>query len=47
LPLLYPPGLTAPTQVVLGSVALIVNLIAYGLLARRILTMSRSAKGTS
>jgi hypothetical protein len=45
LPLLYPPDLTAPTQVVLGSVALIINVIAYGLLARRIRTMSRSTKG--
>ncbi len=41
LPLLYPTGLTAPTQLALGSVVVVVNLIAYGLLARRILTMPR------
>ena len=35
-PVLYPAGLTRGTQIVLGSLALIVNLTAYGvLLARR------------
>jgi hypothetical protein len=37
LPLLYPAGLTRPTQFVLGSLALAANLIAYGVLARRTL----------
>ncbi len=35
LPLLYPGWLTPPRQVVLGSVALAANLIAYGVLVRR------------
>ena len=29
-PVLYPAGLTRSTQIVLGSVALILNLVAYG-----------------
>jgi hypothetical protein len=37
LPLLYPAGLTPPKQVVLGTFALLVNLIAYGVLVRRVL----------
>jgi hypothetical protein len=37
LPLLYPAGLTPPKQVVLGTFALVVNLIAYGVLVRRVL----------
>jgi hypothetical protein len=37
LPLLYPAGLTPPKQVVLGTLALAVNLIAYGVLVRRVL----------
>jgi hypothetical protein len=37
LPLLYPAGLARPTQLVLGTLALTVNLIAYGALARRTL----------
>lgn len=35
IPALYPAGLTRPTQAVLGSVVLVVNLVAYGLLLRR------------
>jgi hypothetical protein len=37
VPLLYPPGLTPPEQAVLGSVALAVNLVAYGVLAHHAL----------
>jgi hypothetical protein len=37
MPLLYPAGLTPPKQVVLGTFALVVNLIAYGVLVRRVL----------
>ncbi len=36
-PLLYPAGLTPPRQVLLGSLALLVNLVAYGILVRRAL----------
>jgi hypothetical protein len=32
---LYPAGLTRGTQIVLGSLALLVNLIAYGLVIVR------------
>jgi hypothetical protein len=35
LPVLYPGALTRTTQIVLGSVALLVNLIAYGLVIAR------------
>jgi len=35
-PLLYPAGLTRSTQVVLGSVVLILNLTAYGIALTRI-----------
>lgn len=35
IPLLYPAGITPARQLVLGSVALAVNLFAYGVLARR------------
>ena len=35
LPVLYPGALTRTTQIVLGSLALIVNLIAYGLVIAR------------
>ncbi|MBC7789697.1 MAG: DUF2784 domain-containing protein [Anaerolineae bacterium] len=34
-PVLYPAGLTRGTQIVLGSLALLVNLIAYGLVLAR------------
>jgi uncharacterized protein DUF2784 len=37
IPVLYPAGLTPLRQVILGSLALAVNLIAYGVLARRAL----------
>ncbi|MFQ5350405.1 MAG: DUF2784 domain-containing protein [Thermoanaerobaculia bacterium] len=36
LPILYPPGLTRGTQVVLGLVVLVINLAVYGLLLRRL-----------
>jgi hypothetical protein len=35
LPVLYPGALTRGTQIVLGSLALLVNLIAYGLVIAR------------
>jgi hypothetical protein len=35
LPVLYPGALTRTTQIVLGSLALLVNLIAYGLVIAR------------
>ncbi len=35
IPTLYPAGLTPPRQLLLGSFALAVNLVAYGLLVRR------------
>ena len=41
IPLLYPAGLTPPRQIVLGSFALAVNLVAYGVLVRRALRQSR------
>ncbi len=34
-PVLYPAGLTRPTQVVLGSLVLILNIVAYGLVISR------------
>ena len=34
-PLIYPPGLTAQTQVVLGAIVLLVNLVIYAVLVRR------------
>jgi hypothetical protein len=34
-PVLYPTGFTRGTQIVLGSLALLVNLIAYGLVIAR------------
>ena len=34
-PVLYPAGLTRGTQIVLGSLALLVNLIAYGIVIAR------------
>ena len=37
LPVLYPAGLTRPMQATLGSLVLVVNLIAYGVLVRRLL----------
>ena len=35
LPILYPPGLTRQTQVVLGLIVLAINLAVYGYLLRR------------
>ena len=35
LPLLYPVGLTRPSQVVLGTLVVAANLLAYGVLLRR------------
>jgi len=35
-PVLYPAGLTRGTQIVLGSLALLINLAAYGLVIARI-----------
>jgi hypothetical protein len=35
LPVLYPASLTRPSQVVLGTLVLVVNLVAYGVLVRR------------
>lgn len=37
LPVIYPGGLTPRLQLVLGTAALAVNLLAYGVLARRLL----------
>ena len=36
LPVLYPAGLTRRTQVILGALALAANLVAYGILLRRL-----------
>src|SRR5712691_6749763 len=35
IPALYPAGLARPTQVVLGTLVLVVNLVAYDMLLRR------------
>jgi uncharacterized protein DUF2784 len=37
IPVLYPAGLTRPTQALLGTLVLVVNLVAYGVLLRRTL----------
>ena len=37
LPVLYPAGLTRPAQALLGTLVVVVNLIAYGVLLRRAL----------
>src|SRR5437660_1551281 len=37
LPVLYPAGLTRPTQALLGTLVVVVNLIAFGVLLRRAL----------
>jgi len=42
LPVLYPASLTRGTQVLLGATALVVNLIAYGL----VLTRSTASRGS-
>ncbi len=36
-PVLYPAGLTRSTETVFGTLVLVVNLIAYGVLVRRLL----------
>ncbi len=36
IPLLYPAGLTRPAQATLGTLVLAVNLVAYGMLVRRL-----------
>jgi hypothetical protein len=43
-PVLYPAGLTRGTQIVLGSLALLVNLTAYGVVVAR---KSRSGRNLS
>lgn len=43
-PVLYPAGLTRGTQIVLGSLALLVNLTAYGVVVAR---RSRSGRQLS
>ncbi|HEX4601320.1 MAG TPA: DUF2784 domain-containing protein [Gemmatimonadales bacterium] len=35
IPLLYPASLTRPTQAALGTLVVVVNLVAYGVLVRR------------
>ena len=35
IPVLYPAGLSRPSQAVLGTLVLAVNLVAYGVLVRR------------
>jgi len=37
IPALYPAGLTRPTQALLGTLVLAVNVVAYGVLLRRTL----------
>jgi hypothetical protein len=37
IPTLYPAGLTRPTQLVLGSVVVLVNIVAYGVAVRHAL----------
>ena len=37
IPVLYPAGLTRPTQQLLGALVLAVNVVAYGVLLRRTL----------
>ncbi|MGH7606702.1 MAG: DUF2784 domain-containing protein [Gemmatimonadales bacterium] len=37
VPAIYPAGLTPRTQIVLGSAVLLINVIAYGVLLRRML----------
>jgi hypothetical protein len=41
LPLLYPAGLTAPKQAVLGTLVVVVNALAYGVVIRRTLRRAR------
>jgi hypothetical protein len=44
-PVLYPAGLTRSTQVVLGSLALALNLTAYGIMASRMRRQELPAGG--
>src|SRR5690348_7131951 len=37
IPVLYPAGLTRPAQAALGTLVLAVNLVAYGVLVRRLM----------
>jgi hypothetical protein len=37
IPVLYPAGLTRPSQAVLGTLVVLVNLVVYGVLVRRAL----------
>ncbi len=37
IPVLYPAGLTRPTQELLGTLVLVVNVVAYGVMVRRTL----------
>jgi hypothetical protein len=39
-PVLYPAGLTRSTQIVLGSIALILNIVAYGVVISRMRSRS-------
>ena len=41
IPTLYPADLTPPKQLALGTLALLVNLVAYGVLVRRIVRGAR------
>lgn len=40
-PLIYPEGLTRETQLWLGLIVVAINLLAYGLLARKLLSRGR------
>ena len=42
-PLLYPPGLTRTTQLILGAFVLIINCVLYGLLIFQVWRDGRSA----
>ena len=44
LPILYPPGLTRGTQVILGLIVLAINLAVYGVLLRRRLVARRRGR---
>jgi len=46
-PALYPPGLTRSQQLVLGSIALILNLAAYGIALSRSWSQDRAKRATS
>ena len=44
LPVVYPPGLTRGAQIVIGSVVVAVNLVAYAMLIRRRRSRRSAAK---